>query len=341
MKLAAAGVAGFLRAPPPNIRVIVLYGDDIGMIRDRSDALIRGAAGSIDDPFQVADLLRDDIDRLPEEAAALSLMGGRRAVRVRDGGDFATVHVRAVLKSHAPALIVVEAGGLTGRSSLRQLADGDPDAVAIGCYPEEGKALETTIRTTLQASGVGVDPDALSWLSGQLGADRASTKAELEKLALFVGPGNRVTIDAAMACIGDVAGLSLDDALFAATEGDVATTDRALELAFAEGATPVGVLRAGLMHLQRLHRARLSMDAARLSAADAVKSVRPPVFYRRVSSFARALALWPTAALSLAIDGVTEAERGCKRTGWPDTVLCRNTILALARRGAVARAGRS
>ena len=50
------------------------------------------------------------------------------------------------------------------------------------------------------------------------------------------GPGGRVDLEAAMACVGDLAGLSLDDALFAATEGDVATADRALELAMAEGA---------------------------------------------------------------------------------------------------------
>ncbi len=107
---------------------------------------------------------------------------------------------------------------------------------------------------------------------------------ELEKLALYVGPGGRVDLDAAMACVGDLAGLSLDDALFAATEGDVALADRALELAMAEGAAPVGVLRAGLMHLQRLHRARLAMDDG-LSAADAAKAARPPVFFRRVGGF--------------------------------------------------------
>ncbi len=96
------------------------------------------------------------------------------------------------------------------------------------------------------------------------------------------GPGGRVDLDAAMACVGDLAGLSLDDALFAATEGDVARADRALELAIAEGATPVGVLRAGLMHLQRLHRVRLTVDDGQ-SAADAVRGARPPVFFRRVA----------------------------------------------------------
>ena len=143
----------------------------------------------------------------------------------------------------------------------------------------------------------------------------------------------------ATACVGDVAGLSLDDALFAATEGDVAYADRALELAVAEGAAPVGVLRAGLMHLQRLHRVRLAVDDG-LSTADAVKGARPPVFFRRVAAFGRAIELWPSGALMAAMAGLAEAERACKRTGAPDVVLARNAVLALARRAAAGSARR-
>jgi DNA polymerase-3 subunit delta len=156
----------------------------------------------------------------------------------------------------------------------------------------------------------------------------------LEKLALFVGPGNRVDIDAAQTCVGDLAGLSLDDAMFAATAGDVATTDRALEVALAEGANAVQVLRTAMSHLQRLHRARLVMESAHVSAAEAAKTVRPPVFYQRVGAFNRALGLWTASALQAALAAMAEAERGCKRTGWPDRTLCRNAIITIARRSA-------
>jgi DNA polymerase-3 subunit delta len=262
-------------------------------------------------------------------------------VRVRDATDAATDPVRAILKGRAPALVVLEAPGIATRSRLRSALEEAPDGAAIGCYPEEGRALEATIRGTLTDAGVRVDPDALSWLTAQLGADRASTRSELEKLALYVGPNGRVDLDSAMACVGDLAGLSLDDALFAATTGDVATTDRALELAMAEGAAPVQVLRVSLGHIQKLHRARLAMDEQGLTAADAMKTVRPPVFYRRTGAFARSLTLWPAPALVAALAGLAEAERGCKRTGWPDESLCRNVVLALARRSAVAARGRT
>lgn len=301
------------------------------MIRDRAASLVRAVAGSLDDPFLVTELGRDELGRLAEEAASLALTGSRRVVRLRETTDSALAAVTTILNGAAPALVVLEAPGLATRSRLRSLIDGAPDGVAIACYPEEGRALADTIRGVLTEAGVGIDADALAWVSDQLGADRVSTRQEAEKLALYAGPGGRVDLDAAMACVGDLAGLSLDDALFAATEGDVARTDRALELAIAEGATPVGLLRAALQHLQRLHRVRLAVDEG-LSAADAVKSARPPVFFRRVGAFTRALALWRSPALMAAMAGLSEAERACKRTGAPDDVLARNAVLALARR---------
>ncbi len=330
MKIDARRIAGFLRDPGA-CRVVLLYGDDGGLVRDRATALVRAVAGSLDDPFLIAELTRETAGALANEAASLPLTGGRRVVRLREATDSAVPAVQAVLDSKAPGLVVLEAGGLAPRSKLRALAEAAPEAAAIACYPEDGAVLEATIRDVLAELGVSVQADALGWLAGQLGADRASTRRELEKLALYAGPGGRIDLDAAMACVGDMAGLSLDDAVFAAAEGDVAMADRALEVAMAEGAAPVQVLRAMLIHLQRLQRARGAMtDGA--SAEEAMRALRPPVFFRSSGAFKRALALWSGPALDAATAAMTEAERQCKRTGLPDTTICRAALLTLARR---------
>lgn len=338
MKLENAQIGAFLR-DPGQARVVLLYGDDAGMIRDRAETLVKSVAGALDDPFRVVELMREDIDRLPDEAASLSLTGGRRVVRLRETPDtVATIEVvRTVLAGAGTALVVMEGAGLPARGRLRTLLDGAPLGVSIGCYPEEGRALDETIRGTLRDAGVTIAPDALRWLADHLGADRASTRAELIKLALYAGPNGRVDLDAAMACVGDLAGLSLDDALFAAMAGDVATADRALELAMAEGAAAVQVVRAAMALWQRLHRARLTMEAQRISATDAVRTIRPPLFFRRVGPFTRALSLWPSTTITAAMAALAEAERGCKRTGYPDDLLCRNIVLSLARRAAIAQ----
>lgn len=335
MKLEPRRTEEFLRDPGRS-RAVLLYGDDVGLIRDRAGRLVRAVAGSADDPFRVVELERDGAGAIPAEMAALSLTGGRRVVRVRDVGDAATGPVQAALAGPGQALLVLEAPGLASKSKLRVLIDKLADAVSIGCYPAEGRALEQTIRGVLGSMQVAVDDDALVWLTGQLGADQAVTVSEVEKLALFVGPGGRADITAARECVGDLAGLSLEDALFAATAGEVAAADRALELALAEGAAAVQVARAGLGHVQRLQRAR-AVVADGVSAADAARAVRPPLFFRRQPAFTLALTLWGMPALEWAAQRFWDAERACKRTGAPDLTIARNAVAGVAQRAAVAR----
>ena len=87
MKLAAARVEGFLRQPDPEIHAVLLYGPDAGLVRERAETLARGVCPDLHDPFRVAELsggmLVSDPARLADEAAQISLMGGRRVVRVR------------------------------------------------------------------------------------------------------------------------------------------------------------------------------------------------------------------------------------------------------------------
>lgn len=338
VKIEARGVGFFLRGPGL-CRVVLLYGEDVGLIRERAEGLVRFAAGSLDDPFRVTELAREAIADLPGEAAAQALTGGRRAVRVRDVTDAvaSVAAVKAVLEGRGEALVVLEGPGLASRSKLRTLLEGAAEGAAIGCYPEEGRDLQATIRETLSAAGVSVEPEAVGWLAEQLGADRASTRSELEKLAVYVGIGGRVDLEAAQACVGDFAGLSMDDALFAATAGDIALADRALEVAAAEGFSSVGAIRQAIGHMQRLHRARLAMADQGLSTVEAVRGVRPPVFFRRVAGFTRALDIWPPPAIAAALTRLNEAERGCKRTGWPDQTLARAAILTIARWAAAQR----
>ena len=127
----------------------------------------------------------------------------------------------------------------------------------------------------------------------------------------------------ARACVGDLGGLSLEDALFAATEGEVATADRAIELALSEGASAVGVLRAGLMHLQRLHRIAASI-ADGVPRENAIRAARPPVFFKRIGSVTRALGLWTAQRTGGRFDGLgrSRAEPASKPERQP-TRLCR------------------
>lgn len=272
-------------------RVILLHGDDTGLIRERAQDAVRQIAGTTDDPFRVSVLDKETHDRLEEEATALSLMGGRRVVRVRDASDTLLKAVTNVLEQPTDTLVVLEAPGLPSRSKLRALLEKRQDCASVGCYPEEGRTLEATITQMLASHTVRIEPDALHWLTGRLGADRGAARSEVEKLALYAGDTGTLTLDDVHACIGDAGSVSIEDAAFAATEGRRAEADLAIERALAEGTSPITIARAFLSHLHRLRRVRAAMADGE-SRGDAIKGLKPPVFFKRTASFNRAIELW-------------------------------------------------
>lgn len=332
MKLDARRASAFLRDPGP-VRVALIYGDDEGLVRHRAEALTLAVAGAADDPFRVSWLSREDHGRLEEEASAIAMLGGRRVVRVRDTADTLLPAIERILAAPGDSLVVLEAGSLPRKSRLLGTMEKAANAAALACYPEEGPALRSLIAARLQSAGVQADADALDWLRDHLGGDHGSTRNEIDKLILYAGDDRRLDLDEVRVCVGDGAAVSMDDALYAATAGDLAGADRAVERALAEGQTPVGLLRGVLSHLLRMHQARGAMDAG-ISAADAVDGLRPPVFWKRKTDLVRALGTWSVPRLSAALAEVRRTELACKQTGAPDLVLARHLVLTLARSAA-------
>ncbi|WP_144299608.1 DNA polymerase III subunit delta [Elioraea rosea] len=333
MKLDARRIPAFL-ADPGAARGVLLYGPDTGLVRERAEGLVRLAAGSLDDPFRVSEPRREqaasDPGLLAGEMAALSLMGGRRAVRLREATDSLAPAIEAALAVPGDTLLVVEAGELPARSKLRALFERAANAAAVPCYADTGAALRQVIAQTLGESGVTADADAVAWLADNLGADRGLTRSELAKLALYAGEGGRVTVADARLSVGDHAGLGLDDALFAATAGDVAGADRALALAFEEGANPVQIVRAALRHMQRLHLG-VAEGLGALAPKEAAQRSRPPVFFRHEGAWHRALQGWTEQRAATACERLLSAELACKTTGAPDVLIASRAVLDIAR----------
>ena len=339
-KLDARRIAGFL-ADPGAARVVLIFGEDGGLVRERADALARAVAG--DDPFRLVEIPREaaakDAGLLAAEAATPALTGGRRLVRVRDATDALANAAKAALAGGGPGVVLLEAGALDGRKGLRAaLEKAGPEAAVIACYAETGAALEASIAALMREFGVAADPPALAWMAQRLGEDRAVMRRECEKLALYVGAGGRVTEEDALASLAEGSALDLDAALLAATEGDAPRADRALDAAFAEGAAAVQVVRGALRHVQRLEAAALAV-AKGSSARDAVEGLRPPVFFKSRPAIERALRLWRPDTLSAAGAALLEAERAIKTTGMPAEAVARAAVLGLAREAVRARRG--
>ncbi len=333
MKITAPNADAFVRRPDSAARAVLIHGPDAGLVRERAAALVGGAVDDPGDAFRVAELssarIKDDPALLTDEAASLSLTGGRRVVRVRQATDALADLFEDFLASPAgDALIVVEAGELPARARLRRAFEQAENAAAVACYPDEDGALRRVIKETLSPQGFTLETAAESSLLATLGGDRQVTRRELDKLVTYMGDERRVSLADVEACVGDSSVLTLDGVAIATADGDLAALDRGLARAYLEGAQPVTVLRAVARHLQRLH-----LAAGRVARgeplAQVVKSLAP---HFRVERALRAQQpRWPAARIVRAMDSVLDAERACKTTGSPAEAICGRALIRVAR----------
>lgn len=340
MKLATRDISGFLSAPPPSIRAVLIYGPDPGLVKERVDALAKTVVADLSDPFLVADIDADalikDPARLADEAAAIAMTGGRRVVRVRGAGEASSRFFVDFLSGPVPgdALILVSAGELRKSGKLVKTFEAADTATALPCYADEGRDQAQIVSEALRVQSSSISPDALSLFVAHLGSNRAVTRQEVEKLCLYVGPGGTATPEDVAAVLSDGAAFALDTIAMATTGGHTDMLDSATATAFREGASPVALLRAVSGHLMRLHQTRMAVDQGQ-PASEAMKRLRPPVFFKQAQDFQNQLRQWSGPALATALAIVADTETRTKQTGPPPEILCGRAlhqIAAMARR---------
>lgn len=345
MKIEPRQVEAFLKKPDPKIRAVIVYGNDDGLVAERAAQLARTVCSDLTDPFRVVDIageaLKADPARLATEFGEMSLMGGRRVVRVRPAGEETVAALEALVEATAgDALIVVEGGNLSPRSGLRALAETEAVLAAMPCYLDSLEALEGLVESAARAQGMTLEPDALEWIVERLGGDRGQTRSEIEKLMLYKSGDDNPTITHAdaVAVLGDTSAVGIDNVIAATFDGDLVALDRALDRVFAEGGNPVQLVRAVQRHADQLHlvsghaAAGGNLETAMFKARGLPRG--GPVRQR----FERHLRTWPLTRLSAALQEILRAEQECKSTGLPDEAIARRLCMRLGQVGRAAKA---
>jgi DNA polymerase-3 subunit delta len=360
VKYSGRKIQQFLESPAPDVRAVLLYGPDAGLVRERADGLVRGVAGDLGDPFRVTELSPDEISKEParlfDEAAAIAMTGGRRAVRLRGPGDgLSDLLSRFLEDPPGDGLVVLEAGDLPPRSRLRKLFEAADRAAALPCYRDEGRDLEALIEDMAGKAGYRMSREARAYLAVNLGGDRLLTRREMEKLLLYMGPigdpgptggdtrdsgdgagqdtvtgqNREITLAHVQACVGDSAERTLDDLVFALGDRNLSEIERTLTRVFQEGVSWVAPLRAAARHLERLHRVAGALsDGTKVESAMA--RLRPPVFWKFRTRFQRQVHGWSPEQLTAALSRLTEAELEGKRGRASGEVVCAHTFFAIA-----------
>ncbi|MGE0766980.1 MAG: DNA polymerase III subunit delta [Hyphomicrobiaceae bacterium] len=330
----------FLSKPDAKFRAILFYGPDSGMVGERAQKLAALLAAREQPPGEVVRLDDTDLegnpDRLLVELLTVPMFGGRKIVRTSTSRRVTAATLQPLLEGgELEGTLIVEAGALRNDDKLKAMFEKSAVAAAVVCYADESTSLDGLVSDVLKDTGLEIAPEARQELVDRLGADRALSRSEIEKLTLYAHGKGRIALEDVEAVVGDASDLTVDLVVTAAATGDVGRALEECDRAVASGENPQSVMLAAERHFHRLHKLKTGVDAGR-TFDELVRFMRPPLPFKAKSELERQLRLWSAERAGVALARITEAVRRARTTGADEAVIAERLLIEIAR---LARAG--
>ena len=328
--------ARFLRSPDQGISAILTYGTDAGLASERARSAAQSWAALEDPPSEIIRLgdadLETDPDRLSVEVMMVPMFGDRKVILAAAGRRInAKLLKELITAGPLPSVLVVEAGNLKPTDALRSIFEKAKHAAAIACFPDEGRDLAALVDEEIKSANMTISPEARDLLIAQLGADRALSRGEIDKLILYCAGRKRIEPSDVEAIVSDASELNIDRIVNAAAAGQAGVAVRELARALTGGENAQMIILALQRHFMRLHRIQAEVSAGR-SVADAMKSLRPPLHFKQKNAVSSQIRRWPLATLTRAQKEISLAARNARSTGARDDLVAESLLLALAKR---------
>lgn len=291
MKLFGREAVRYFTNPETGRAGLLIYGPDSMRVALRRQEVLKSLVGvSGEKEMRLTRLaasdLRKDSAALSDAIKAQSFFPGPRAVFVEGAADGLTKTISAALSDwqNDDATLVVTAGQLAARSSLRKFFEGHNNAYAAAIYADPPSHDE--IEATLKKSGIGaVSPDAMADLTNlSRNLDPGDFAQTIEKLGLYkLNDPTPISSKDVAACAPATIEAALDDALNLVAEAKISEISTVMHRLEGQGVAPTTICIGATRHFKTLH-----LAASHPKGPEAgLMAARPPVFGPRRDRMAR------------------------------------------------------
>ncbi len=317
MKLTKRDIAAYLAKPAVQHRAVLFFGPDEGQVglyrKQVLSTLLKNPADAMAVTHLAADKIASDPSILFQALSAMSLLGDAPIIII----DPATDKISSIIKDalsmpECQNFLVLCAGELTPRSSLRMLCEKEKAIATFACYRDEGADLQRFLDQELRQRGIRAERDAVNYLSVHLGNDRAVTMQELQKIETYLGMEKTLRLEDVVRLVGGNDNFSIDELCLALGNGQYGVVSSLTQKLLDEGTNAVTLLRLSARHFERLKSARLLIQQGK-NTEEAMDMLKPPVFYKSKPAFKKQLSSLSTEKISRALALLLEAEMHIKR----------------------------
>lgn len=279
MNIKPEQVEGILKSLPPQIRGVVIYGSNEGMISTLSQQFVKAVSPDVYDAFHVSYLemsdISSDVGTLYAEYNAQSLMGGRRVVVIKEATNLLTKPLKEMLSSsRSDSLLVITSSSLKTKDSLAVMAKDESDFYGIGCYDDRDEDIATFASKFMSKNGFSIDNATFQLLCSRLSNDRKISANELDKLITYMGNKKNIDISDIQTVISDTSASSQEDLCYFVAQGFTEKAVASYNRLVFEGEQPVSLIRTLSYHFMKLLDCAVKMEKGE-TADKVVFGMRP------------------------------------------------------------------
>jgi len=318
--------------PNPQVRLFLFHGPDEAQSRALGQRLLTALGAS---KFVVpGGSVKNDPASLADEAAAMNLFGGRRAIWIEPAGDEIAAGVEALLEapsSECPAVAI--AGTLRKTSGLLKLAESSPMAIAFAAYLPEGQDAERMVIDVGRGFGLKLSPPLAMRVADACGNDQALAAQELRKLALYLDASPHSPKELDHDAI-DAVGTDTSEG-DAARLADLALSGNLEELAEeltrlpSGGSEAIPVVRSLQRRLLMLAPARARMERGE-SLDGVMTSLSKSLFWKDKAIVSKMIGAWDAGRLARVAERTGQLERSLMFTPAPNREALGEELIAIA-----------
>tara|TARA_Y100001970_G_C14120323_1_gene795895 strand:+ start:50 stop:1072 length:1023 start_codon:yes stop_codon:yes gene_type:complete len=311
----------------------LIYGPNEGLIRENIDVIYKNfSKGTECEKVNInGKQLDESISLLNDEISAISLFSKKKFIILDSVKEkHASIIEGALSLDFKNTCMVVKQDNLTKSSNIRKLYETSKNHFCLACYDDDIKVLSSLLEKFQNEHKITFDRDAKSFLLNNLSNDRMVIKNELEKVLLSLSNDNRkIDIEKLRYILHDSSYTDFQQINNYILFGNIEKGSRSIEKLFNIGTSPVAILKSFNNYIMRIRLTQVELSKGK-HFDEAIKVLRPPVFWKEKSDFKYHCSIWPANVIENIINDVLSSEIKCMTNNIIAKEQCEQTLFKIS-----------
>ena len=311
----------------------LIYGPNEGLVRENIEIIFKNFSKGADcERVNISGKQLDDSATiLNDEISSISLFSEKKFVILESTKEKHVSLIEDALSlDFKNTCMVLKQDNLTKSSNIRKLYEKSKNHFSLACYDDDIKVLSSLLENFQKEHNVAFDSDVKSFLLNNLSNDRMVIKNELEKILLSLSEDDRkVDVEKLRNILHDSAHTDFQQINNSILFGNTEKGSKSLEKLFNLGTNPVAILKSFNNYIMRIRLTQVELSKGK-QFDEAIKVLRPPVFWKEKSDFKRHCLMWPANVIENIINEVISSEIKCMTNNIIAKEQCEKTLFGIS-----------